>query len=251
MIVANIDYSDYLGRLAVGRIFSGKVSKAIGARGRAAGRLDRREGQGRQDLHVRGDRPGRRGRGVGGRHHRALGLPGHRDRPDDPGPDRPDAALRHPRGRADALDGVPDQRLADVGAFGQVRHQPPPARAPRERAREERRPADGQDEGDGLVPRARARRALARDPGGDHAPRRLRVLARPAAGDLPPGRERGAPRALRGARHRLRRGIHGSGHLRRGRAQGRAEAHGQARRPRAPGVHDPFARPARAFASSF
>ena len=29
MIVANIDYSDYLGRLAVGRIFSGKVSKAI------------------------------------------------------------------------------------------------------------------------------------------------------------------------------------------------------------------------------
>ena len=28
MIVANIDYSDYLGRLAVGRIFSGKVSKA-------------------------------------------------------------------------------------------------------------------------------------------------------------------------------------------------------------------------------
>jgi GTP-binding protein len=29
MIVANIDYSDYLGRLAVGRIFSGNVSKAI------------------------------------------------------------------------------------------------------------------------------------------------------------------------------------------------------------------------------
>ena len=29
MIVANIDYSDYLGRLAVGRIFSGTVSKAI------------------------------------------------------------------------------------------------------------------------------------------------------------------------------------------------------------------------------
>src|ERR1700758_3310790 len=29
MIVANIDYSDYLGRLAVGRIFSGSVSKAI------------------------------------------------------------------------------------------------------------------------------------------------------------------------------------------------------------------------------
>src|ERR1700757_196801 len=29
MIVANIDYSDYLGRLAVGRIFSGTVSKAL------------------------------------------------------------------------------------------------------------------------------------------------------------------------------------------------------------------------------
>jgi len=29
MIVANIDYSDYLGRLAVGRVFSGSVSKSI------------------------------------------------------------------------------------------------------------------------------------------------------------------------------------------------------------------------------
>ena len=74
MIVANIDYSDYLGRLAVGRIFSGTVSQGDRACRRAAGRLDRREGQGRQDLHVRGDRAGRGGRGVRRRHHRALGL---------------------------------------------------------------------------------------------------------------------------------------------------------------------------------
>ena len=82
------------------------------ARGRAARRLDRREGQGRQDLHVRGDHPGRGGRGLRRRHHRAVGLPRHRDRPDDPGPRRSDAALRHPRRRADAVDGVPGQRLA-------------------------------------------------------------------------------------------------------------------------------------------
>ena len=37
------------------------------------------------------------------------------------------------------------------------------------------------------VPRARTRRALARHPGRDHAPRGLRVLAGPPAGDPPPG----------------------------------------------------------------
>ena len=44
------------------------------ARGRAARRLDRREGPGRQDLHVRGHHAGRGGRGLRRRHRRALGL---------------------------------------------------------------------------------------------------------------------------------------------------------------------------------
>ena len=39
LLVANLDYSDYLGRLAIGRIFSGRVASDDHGGARQAGRL--------------------------------------------------------------------------------------------------------------------------------------------------------------------------------------------------------------------
>ena len=88
MIVANIDYSDYLGRLAVGRIHSGKPLAGDRPRRRAARRLDRPEGQGRQDLPLRGHRARRGDRRVRRRHLHDLGVSADRDRRHDPRPRR-------------------------------------------------------------------------------------------------------------------------------------------------------------------
>jgi GTP-binding protein TypA/BipA len=74
LIVANIDYSDYLGRLAVGRIFSGQITRATEL---AAMRPDGTTVQkGRsEDLSLR-RHPARRGRRrLGRRHRRSLRVP--------------------------------------------------------------------------------------------------------------------------------------------------------------------------------
>ena len=177
-----------------------------------AGRLDRAEGARGKDLPVRGHRA-RRGRGcLRRRHLHDLGVPADRDRPDDPGPLRSHASSRHPRGRADPLHGVPHQRLARVGAVRPLRHEPPSARAPREGARAQRRPAPREHARARLLPRAGSRRALPRHPGGDDPAGVLRVLAGASPGHLSPRGVRRAARALRGARDRLLRGVHRARH---------------------------------------
>ena len=168
-----------------------------GARGRARRRHDRREGEDGEDLHVRGDRARGGDRRLGRRHLHDLRLSRDRDRRHDPRPRRPDPAARHPHRRADALHGVPRQRLADVRPVGKVRHEPASARTAGEGARQKRRASDAEDPGAGLLRGAGAGRALARDPGGDDAARGLRVRARPPAGHPAAGRERRAAGALR------------------------------------------------------
>ena len=81
LLIANLDYSDYLGRLAIGRIFSGRVARRGSGRGGQDGR-DAADDEGHQALRVR--RPGAHGGGEGGlRRDRGPGrLRGHRDRGD-------------------------------------------------------------------------------------------------------------------------------------------------------------------------
>jgi GTP-binding protein len=82
-------------------------------------------------------------------------------------------------GRADALDGVSRQRLADVGTVGQIRDEPPPARAAREGAREKRGSFGWRRRRAGLLPRARPRELSLAILAETMRRERLRVRARP------------------------------------------------------------------------
>ena len=185
----------------------------------------------------------RRGRGGPGRRgHPGRRAPGRRAGRVAGGRRGPAAARGPVGGRADALDGVPDQRQ--------------PVRRPRREVRdlaEPPRPADeggrGQplapDRGDRLgrpLPRLRPRRAPDGDPHRADAARGLRVRRRDAAGDHEGG-EGEAPRALRAGDDRRGRGVHGRRDRDAGdpaRADGRDEE--QRGRARPDDVRDPGAR---------
>ena len=130
LLVANLDSSDYLGRIAIGRIFNGRVK--IGDSGR---RLQARRRspahEGHQALRLR--RPEAR-RHPGGRRRRHR-LPrrhrGHHDRRDDRRRRAPDRDSADRDRRADRVDDLRRQHVADGRPRRAVRHVAPAEGSPR------------------------------------------------------------------------------------------------------------------------
>ena len=192
LLVASLDYDNYLGRLLIGRIVNGtirpgqqvSVCKLDGSVAKA---------QGREAHGVRGAEA-RRGRG-GARPATSSSSPGidevtigetlaDLENPVALAPDR--------RRRADRLDDVPRERLAVRRPRGQVRHEPQHRRAPPEGAAHERRDARRGDRQPRRVPvsgRGELHLAITRR---DDAPRGLRVRALAPAGH-PQGDRRRRP----------------------------------------------------------
>ena len=143
-------------------------------------------------------------------------------------------------------DAVHVEQRSVRGQGGQVRHLPQPARPPVQGAEVERRAARRGDAVARHVRRARPRRAAPDGADRDHAPRGLRADGLAAAGHLQGGRRRREAGAVRRGRHRPRRGLLGRGH-RGARPARRAHAGDGAggRGAHAPRVPLPGARPHR------
>ncbi len=122
-LVTSLDYDDYVGRLAIGRIFNGSVKKAQevsrirldgGVVNAKVTVLYGYDGLARTEIAEAG--PGR---------HRRDRRPRRGGDRRDPLLDRESAgAAADPRRRADHRHGLLDQQLADVGPRGHPRHQP-------------------------------------------------------------------------------------------------------------------------------
>ena len=177
MLVANLDSSDYLGRIAIGRIFRGRVKvgdpiAVLKVDGPAlltkVTKLFAFDGLKRVEI---AEAAGRRHR-LPGRHR------GHQHRRDHrrsraPGTDPADRGRR-----ADRVDGLRRQHLAAGRPRRPVRDLAPPARSPREGAARQR-VAAGREHRDARAGQgARPRRAAAGDPDRDDAPRGLRAAGR-------------------------------------------------------------------------
>ena len=220
MLVANLDSSDYLGRIAIGRIFNGTREAerpGVGAEARWDASSRRKvtklfafDGLKRVEIEqaAAGDivcLAGIEDITIG----ETIADPEHRVR---------DSADRHRR--ADGVDDLRRQHVADGRPRRAVRHLAQPARPAGEGAARQRLdPRRGHrlaraDEGD------RPRRAAAVDPDRDDAPRGLRA-AGVAAGDRHQGDRRRADGAGRGPGHRRARGVPGRRH-RAGRARAAA-----------------------------
>ena len=139
---------------------------------------------------ARGRRP-RRPRGLGGRHHRRVGLGQVDARPPAPRPRRPDGGHRRVRRTAGGCRGR--RPLAALAAAPDGHRVPGPVRVARsahERGADHRRAAVGARDR-GRPARARARGARGRRPrAGDGGPVPARVLRRPAPADRPRARHR-------------------------------------------------------------
>ena len=222
LLVTNLDYDDYVGRLAVGRIFNGRVRKAPGGRRLQAdgtyapakvSMLYGYDGLKRVEIAEAG----------AGRHrgHRRARAGDHR---------RDASPNRRTRG---ALPHIHDRRADDRHGASSSTTRPSrgregkhvTSRKLKERLEKEAltnvsirlEPTDTPGRLQGLGPR----RAAARDPDRDDAPRGVRDVGRQARGDHPPDRRRPAPRADGAVGHRLPRGLHRRRHPADGRAQGR------------------------------
>ena len=188
MLVSTLDYSTYVGRIAIGRIERGRCGWAtrcpmlhlgdvgmVGGRGRGGPRvmklftflgLERIEVEeaGAGDIVALA---GLEGVEIG----KTITDPNHRGA--HPG-DR--------RGGAHALGGLHGEQLAIRRAGGQVRHHPAGAGASLQGAGAQRRAAGGGHRPARHLHRERAGRAAPLHPHGDHAPRGVRV-----PGVAPPG----------------------------------------------------------------
>ncbi len=195
MLVTTLDWSDYVGRIAIGRVQSGTVRKGQNVvLMQSEGRVTPAkvvsvyvfEDLGRVEVHEvdAGDICA------------IVGLEGVEIGDTVAAPQAPAAAAAAEGRRADAENDLRREHFAAGRPRGKVRHQPPPPRAAAARAGAERRPAGRADRGHGAVRRGRPRRAAPLRADRDHAPRRLRALGRQAAGDLPRDR-RQAARAVR------------------------------------------------------
>ena len=183
-LVTNLDASPYVGPA---RAVPGAATASI-TRGRAGGVVPRRRhdraGQDRRALRHRGARP-RRGRGGRpGRDHRGRGHRRDHDRRDAGRSRRSPAAAGHPRRRAQPVDDGRHQHLAAVGHGRRQDHGPAAEAPPRPGAGRQRVDPRARHRATRDVGGAGPRRAAARDPGRDDAPRRLR-----AHGGQAPGRD--------------------------------------------------------------
>ena len=178
LLVTNLSANDYVGRMAIGRIWNGsiRVGPADHGRPRGGGRHGgfgraRPHGDAQRDRHQPADRPRHRSgrhRGGGAGRHR-LGrrsARGHdRRHADRSRRSAPAAAAR--RRRADPADDVRREHVPAVRPRGQVRHEPPDQGAPRARGarqRLDRGPPRGVERGvrgprPGRAPAGRADRA--------------------------------------------------------------------------------------------
>ncbi len=180
MLVTNLDWSDYVGRIAVGRIYSGAIR---------AGQQIALMQDGDQsttvkvaEVHVF-DKLGRdTSRRSDCRRHRCARGPRrgddwrHGERPAN----SPSAAARHRR-RADDPDGVQHQQLAVCRPRRKVRHQPASRAAVAEGTGAQRGPARRADGQHGFVSSIRPRRAAPFGADRNDAPRRLRAFGRQTA----------------------------------------------------------------------
>ena len=194
ILVASIDYDNYLGRLAIGRIVNGTIAVRRSRSPSAGCDGSDHAGQGDEADDVRRAEPRRRPRRP--RPGRSSSSPAFEEVTigetiADLGESRRPPA--HRDRRADGLDDVPRQRLAVRRARGKVRHQ---SRNLGERlhegASDERGAARRGDRQPGRLQGLGARRAAPRDPRRDDAPRGVRVRAL-----APPGHPQGDRRRRR------------------------------------------------------
>ncbi len=112
MLVANLDSSDYLGRIAIGRVFNGQVKVGDPI---AVCKLDGRvqETQRHETVRVRGAAPRRHHRGCRRRHRLPRRHRRHHDRRDDRRHRAPPRADADSGRRADGVDDFRRQHVAD------------------------------------------------------------------------------------------------------------------------------------------